>query len=265
MNFKKVISALCAGAMALTMCAVSVSAATVEIDSENPGAWASSGKGITKAELEAVGGDVRIVLTVETLNPYGLADQFLVNPIDYDNGWISQTDYCTSDTIVAKTDGWICVQEGATTLEFVLSADAIPALGDDGLCFSQQNVLVKSAEYELGDAQGEIVRVSDKEGKAYCFGEYDPFASEDEAAEEEVVEETAEEEVVEETAEEVVVEEAAEEVVVEEVAAEEAVEETTVAAVATTTAAQTGNVSVVAIAGVMALAAGAAFATRKTK
>lgn len=173
MNLKKICAAVTAGAAALTITAVGAFAETVEIDSENPGAWSSSGKGITKEQLESVGGDVKIVLTVETQDPYGLADQFLVNPIDYDNGWKSQTDFCTSDTTVAKTDGWICVPRDSTTVEFVLSADAIPDLGDSGLCFSNNNVLIKSADFELGTPQAEIVRLGDADGKAYCMGEYE--------------------------------------------------------------------------------------------
>ncbi|MBQ8569750.1 MAG: hypothetical protein IJ446_11090 [Oscillospiraceae bacterium] len=239
MNLKKIVSAIAAGAMALTMTAFNAFAATtVEIDTESPGSWSSSGKGITKAELEAVGGDVKIVLEVETLDPYGLADQFLVNPIDYDNGWVSQTDYITSDTIVAKTDGWICVRKSDTSLEFVLSADAIPALGDSGLCFSAQNVLVKSATYELGDKQGEVTRVDDAAGKEYCFSE----AAAEEAAP------------------------AEEEAPAEEAAAEEAAPETTEEAPASdnvTAPATTGNASAYVIVAVMAVAGAAAVASKK--
>lgn len=249
MSIKKLIAAVAAGAMALSMTAIGAFAATVEIDSENPGAWSSSGKGITKADLEAVGGDVKIVLTVETQDPYGLADQFLVNPIDYDNGWISQTDFCTSDTAVAKTDGWICVPEGSTSVEFVLSADAIPALGDSGLCFSNDNVLIKSADYELSEPQAEIVRVDDATGKAYCFGEADVAtgASDEEAAE---TEDTAAEETTEDTA-------------AEDTAAEETTDAPASDDVTDSTA--TGNVSAVVIVAAMATAAAAAVATKKRK
>ncbi|MGN0696284.1 MAG: hypothetical protein ACI4J5_05915 [Oscillospiraceae bacterium] len=234
MSIKKIIAAIAAGAMALTISAVGAFAETVEIDAENPGQWSSSGAGIKKADLEAVGGDVRIVLTVETQDPYGLADQFLVNPIDYDNGWKSQTDFCTSDTAVAKTDGWICVPQDATTIEFVLSADAIPDLGDDGLCFSNCNVLIKSADYELGEPQAEMVRVSDADGKAYCFGEYTVEGAAEETAEE---------------------------------PAEEPVEETVDAPASddVSAPAATGNVSSVAIVSVMAIAAAAAVASKKSK
>lgn len=171
MKLKKIVAAIAAAAVAVSTMAFSAFATTVEIDSEYPGSWTSTGRGITKADLEAVGGDVKIVLTVETYNPYGLADQFLVNPINYDNSWASQTvEYCTSDTIKSKSDGWICVREDDTTLEFVLSQDAIAGLGDNGLCFSVQNVIVKSADYSLADGpQGALDLVSDADGKAYCF------------------------------------------------------------------------------------------------
>ncbi len=233
MKFKKIVAAIAAAAMAVSMTAISAFAATVEIDTESPGSWSSSGKGIKKADLEAVGGDIRIVLTVEIYDPLGLGDQFLVNPIDYDNGWVSQTDFITSDTVVAKTDGWICVPQDATTIEFVYPASAIAALGDDGLCFSSQNVIVKSAEYELASApQGEVVRVSDQEGKDYCFGKYDPRggAATEEAAPEETAEEAP--------------------------AADDG---------AATTPAATGNVPAAVMISVMAVAGTAAVATKKRK
>ena len=228
MNFKKIIAAVAAAAMAVSMTAVSAFAATVEIDSEFPGSWTSSGKGITKAELEAVGGDIKIVLNIEVYNPIGLADQLLVNPIDYDNGWVSQTDFITSDTVVAKADGWICVPETATTIEFVYPASAVAALGDDGLCFSVQNVIVKSADYELASApQGEVPRVSDQEGKDFCFGKFDPRGG----------------------------------------AAEEAPApaETAPASDSTTTTAATGNVPAAVMVSVMAVAGAAVVASRKRK
>ncbi len=233
MKLKKIVAAVAAAAVAVSMMAVSAFAATVEIDSEYPGSWTSSGKGIKKADLEAVGGDVKIVLTVETRNLANTADQFLVNPIDYDNGWVSQTvEHITSDTITAKTDGWICVRESDTTLEFVLAQDAIAALGDDGLCFSVQNVIVKSADYSLADGpQGALNLVDDATGKAYCFSSADDAAA------------PAEEE-----------------------AADTAVETTEApAADATTTSTATGNTAAAVIVSVMAVAGAAAVAARKRK
>lgn len=271
MNLKKIVAAFAAAAMAVTTMAVSAFAETVEIDAEYPGSWTSSGKGITKEQLTAVGGDVKIVLTVETRNLANTADQFLVNPIDYDNGWISQTvEHCTSDTITAKTDGWICVRESDTTLEFVYDQDAIAALGDSGLCFSVQNVIVKSADYSLAEGpQGEINFVDDKAGKEYCFSTPDAAAEETEAPAE--TEAAVEEEASEET-EAVVEEEAAveeTEAVVEEEAAVEETEapaETEAAPEADTTTAPaaTGNTAAATIAVVM-VAAGAAALVSKRK
>ena len=178
MKIKKIVSAVAAAAAAVAMMAVNVFATTVEVDSEYPGSWTSTGNGIRKEELLAVGGDVKITLNVEVYNPLGLADQFVINPMDYDNGWASVTSSLTGKNIVAKGDGWICVPQDATTLEIVLPAETIEAMGDTGLCFNAANVYVKSAEYGLADGKlDELVIVSDADGKAYCFGNYDPFAS----------------------------------------------------------------------------------------
>lgn len=265
MNFKKIIAAAAAGAMALTMTAISAFATTVEIDAEYPGAWTSSGAGIKKADLEAVGGDVKVVLDVETYNPYGLADQFLVNVIDYDNGWKSQVlEYLTSDTIVAKTDGWICVQEDATSIEFVLDAAAIPNLGDDGITFSVQNVVVKSADYSLADSkEGDLTLVDDAAGKEYCFTSVNDNAASDDAAAEEdtAAEETADGETVINASDE-------DTAFAVDAADDAAVEETTTDApaaddAAVTAPAATGNASVAVIVSVMAIAGAAAIASKR--
>jgi hypothetical protein len=245
MNFKKITAAVAAAAIAVSTLAVSAFAETKTIDTDYPGSWTSTGAGITKEELQSVGGDVKIVLTVETYNPYGLADQFLVNPIDYDNGWISQTlQYCTSDTITAKTDGWICVREDDTTLEFVYDQAGIDALGDDGLCFSVQNVIVKSADYSLADSkQGEINYVDDAGGKAYCFtSASDDEASADAAAADDTTDSAAD------TTE-----------------ATETAETAPAADTTATTSATTGNTSAAVILSVMAVAGAAAVVTKKRK
>ena len=256
MNFKKIIAAAAAGAMALTMTAISAFATTVEIDAEYPGAWTSSGAGIKKADLEAVGGDVKVVLDVETYNPYGLADQFLVNVIDYDNGWKSQVlEYLTSDTIVAKTDGWICVQEDAA---------AIPDLGDDGITFSVQNVVVKSADYSLADSkEGDLTLVDDAAGKEYCFTSVNDNAASDDAAAEEdtAADETADGETVINASDE-------DTAFAVDAADDAAVEETTTDApaaddAAVTAPAATGNASVAVIVSVMAIAGAAAIASKR--
>ena len=259
MKLKKIAALTAAAAMAISM-AVTVSAETVTIDDEYPGQWVSSGAGIKKADLEAVGGDVKIVLDVEVYDKFGLADQYLVHPIDYDNGWASRSseeynyehpDTITSDTLTVKRDGWICVNKNDTQLEFVYSADDIASLGDDGLCFSCCNVIVHSATYEKADAkQATLQWVGDQEGKDYCFADLDAAAPAEEEAVEEVAEEAPAEEVVEEAA-------PAEEV------AEEAAPAAEPAPVATTTSTATGNAPAMAVVAVMAVAAAAAVVTKR--
>ena len=171
MNMKKITAGVAAAALALSMTAVSASAETFAVDSEYPGDWVSTGIGISKEDLKAVGGDIKITLDVEIYDPYGLADQYLVNPIDYDNGWLGQAKmedcHITTDTLTVKSDGWICVNKADTQLEFVLDADAVDALGDTGLTFSVKSVIVKQCTYEKGEKEGEPTWVNDSDGKAY--------------------------------------------------------------------------------------------------
>lgn len=248
MNFKKLIASLAAGAVAVSMCAVSAFASTVEMDSEYPGSWAASAP-IPKTELEAIGGDVKIVLTVETRNLAGTADQFLIRPMDYDNGWADLSAECTSDTVIAKTDGMFCIPEDATTVEFVLNGSVIAGLGDTGVSFQVQNVTIKSAELEAGTPENEIPRVSDSDGKDYCFGRktFEELGGAAPASDDAPAEDAAE--AAEDTA----------------APADENVTEAAPAADNSTTAVQTGNVTVTAIVAVMAAAAGAAIASRKKR
>ena len=183
MKIKKIVAAIAAAAMAVSMAAVNAFAATVTLDSEYGGAWAASST-IPKADLEAIGGDVKVTLTVETYDPIGNAEQFLIAPMDYDNGWTriaSLTDgnvHCTqaSMNIVAKNDGFICVPNGTTTIEFVVDSEAISGMGDSGLSFQLCNVIVKSADLEAGTPGASFTFVTDDEGSAYSRGEFDPFA-----------------------------------------------------------------------------------------
>ena len=258
MKFSKIAAGAAAAALALSVSAASAFAETIDIDSEYPGDWTSTGIGITKEALQAVGGGVKITLDVEIYDPYGLADQYLVNAIDYDNGWVSQSTlencHITTDTLTVKQDGWICVNKNDTQLEFVLDADAIDAMGDTGLTFSVKSVIVKKCTYEKGEKEGEPNWVNDSDGKAYCFADLDAAAP----AEEETAEEAPAEE-----------ESPAEEAAAEEAPAEEApaAEEAAPAAAETveTTPAATGNVSVYAVVTAMALSAAAAIAAKRRK
>lgn len=261
MNMKKLMAAFTAAAMAVTMSAVSAFAATVTLDDGYVGAW-GAGACIPKTELEAIGGDVKVTLDIETKNLANTADQFLLAPMDYDNSWTRVTDQLTSDTMVAKADGFIVVKENQTSVEFVITADTISTLGDSGLGFQVQNVIVKSANLEAGAPEAAYTIIDEDKIYDYCFGT-DEAAAEDEAApaEDEAAADEATEEVVEDAAaDETVADDAA----VEEVT-EAAAEVTEAPAADTTTApAATGNTAAATIAVVM-VAAGAAALISKRK
>lgn len=182
MNMKKLMAAFTAAAMAVTMSAVSAFAATVTLDDGYVGSW-GAGACIPKTELEAIGGDVKVTLDIETKNLANTADQFLLAPMDYDNSWTRVTDQLTSDTMVAKADGFIVVKENQTSVEFVITADTISTLGDSGLGFQVQNVIVKSANLEAGAPEAAYTIIDEDKIYDYCFGT-DEAAAEDEAVEE---------------------------------------------------------------------------------
>lgn len=273
MKIQKMLAGFVAAAMAVTTMAVSAFASTVTLDSEYVGSW-GAGLCIPKTELEAIGSDVKVTLDIETRNLANTADQFLLAPMDYDNSWTRVTDQLTSDTMVAKADGFVVVKEGQTSVEFVIPATTIATLGDSGLGFQVQNVIVKSANLEAGSPEAAYTIIEEDAVKDYCFSALEDTAAETEAAAETeteaAVEETADE-AVEETAEEVeedaAVEETSDDAAVEEVAeeTEAAVEETEAPAADTTTApAATGNTAAATIAVVM-VAAGAAALVSKRK
>lgn len=276
MKIQKMLAGFVAAAMAVTTMAVSAFASTVTLDSEYVGSW-GAGLCIPKTELEAIGSDVKVTLDIETRNLANTADQFLLAPMDYDNSWTRVTDQLTSDTMVAKADGFVVVKEGQTSVEFVIPATTIATLGDSGLGFQVQNVIVKSANLEAGSPEAAYTIIEEDAVKDYCFSALEDTAAETEAAEEETeaaVEETADEETAEEVEEDVAVEETSDDAAVEEVAeeteaaveeTEAAVEETEAPAADTTTApAATGNTAAATIAVVM-VAAGAAALVSKRK
>ncbi len=258
MNIKKIIAAMAAAAMSVTMTAVSAFAATIELDAEYVGAW-GAGKCIPKADLVAFESDVKVTLDIQTRNLANTADQFLLAPMDYDNSWTRVTDKLTTTAEVAKADGFIVIKESQTTCEFVIPADVCASLGESGLGFQVQNVIIKSATLEAGAPESAFTIIEEAAVKDYCF----EVAAETEAAAEET------EAAVEET-EAAVEEEAAEEEVVEEEAAPAeteaapAVTEAPAADTAATAPAATGNASAAAVAVVM-VAAGAAAVISKRK
>ncbi len=254
MNMKKLMAAFTAAAMAVTMSAVSAFAATVTLDDGYVGSW-GAGACIPKTELEAIGGDVKVTLDIETKNLANTADQFLLAPMDYDNSWTRVTDQLTSDTMVAKADGFIVVKENQTSVEFVITADTISTLGDSGLGFQVQNVIVKSANLEAGAPEAAYTIIDEDKIYDYCFGT-DEAAAEDEAATEEEAAPAEDEAAADETV--------ADDAAVEEVT-EAAAEVTEAPAADTTTApAATGNTAAATIAVVM-VAAGAAALISKRK
>ena len=258
MNIKKIIAAMAAAAMSVTMTAVSAFAATIELDAEYVGAW-GAGKCIPKADLVAFESDVKVTLDIQTRNLANTADQFLLAPMDYDNSWTRVTDKLTTTSEVAKADGFVVIKESQTTCEFVIPADVCASLGESGLGFQVQNVIIKSATLEAGAPESPFTIIDEADVKDYCF----EVAAETEAAAEET------EAAVEET-EAAVEEEAAEEEVVEEEAAPAeteaapAVTEAPAADTAATAPAATGNASAAAVAVVM-VAAGAAAVISKRK
>ena len=177
MNFKKIVSAIAAAAISVSALAFTAFAeTTIQLDSDYAGNW-GAGAYIPKEELEAIGGDVKVTLKVETIEPTN-EKQFLVTPMDYKApSWPRITDRCTSDTIVAKKDQFICLVQGETSVEFVVPADVIAGLtvedGEGGMGFQVCNVIVKSATLEPGTPEGQYRIIDEKNVIPYCFGEYE--------------------------------------------------------------------------------------------
>ena len=256
MKLKKIVAAIAAAAMAVSMTAISAFAATVELDTEYPGAWGAS-KTIPKSEFAAVGGDVKVVLTVETKKPPIGAPNYLAKPMNMCVSWDQITDSLLSDTAIAKNDGFFVFAEGQTSLEFVVPesvwsefkgyVDAATGEEDGSAClaFQTKDVIIKSAELSAADGtQGAIRRVDEEqsayimEGKSYeeaTGGAAKEAPAETEAAPAETEAAPAETE------------------------AAPAVENTS------TTAPATGNASAAAIVTVMAVAGAAALISKKRK
>jgi len=183
MKLKKIIAAVAAAAVAVSMTAFNAFAATVTLDSEYPGGWSAS-KGIPKAEFEAIGGDVKVVLTVETKEPLVGTHNHLAKPMNMCVSWDAITSGLTSDTAIAKGDGFIVFADGQTSVEFVVPESVwsefkgyVDADGNEdesaGLYFQVNDVIIKSAELSAGSAQGAIKTVDEEQsaeimnGKSY--------------------------------------------------------------------------------------------------
>lgn len=181
MKLKKVIAAIAAAAMAVSMVAVNAFAATVTLDSEYPGGWAAS-KGIPKSEFEAIGGDVKVVLTVEVKEPLVGEHNHLAKPMNMCVSWDAITDGLKSDSAIRKGDGFIVFADGQTTCEFVVPESVwsefkgyVDAEGNEdesaGLYFQVNDVIIKSAELSAADAaQGDFMTVAEDESKNVMDG-----------------------------------------------------------------------------------------------
>ena len=187
MNVKKILCSLAAAAAAVSMTAVNVFAATVTLDSEYPGNW-KAGKCIPKSELEALGGDVKVVLEVEIKEPIVGEHLHHLRPIDHDTDWVGFTSDLQSDTAFTNDDGNFILADGQTSVEFIIPADVISTLADGGLGFMVCNVIVKSADISKADAPQSAIRlITSEEAEKVTVGEYDAASDETEAASAETV------------------------------------------------------------------------------
>ena len=258
MKIKKIVAAIAAAAMAVSMTAVNAFAAVTF--GEYPGDWGATTV-IPKAEFAAIGGDVKVVLDVEQKKPLIGDVNALLKPMNICVSWDQITfTGLTSDTAYAKGDGFIVVPKDCTTIEFVVPESVWSTFVDyeggeseqAGMAFQVCHVNIKSATLSAGAAQGEFKQVTEEESAELMKTGSLP------AAEEAPAEEATEEAPAEEATEEAPAEEATEEAP----AAEEEVEAEPAPETSTAPAA-TGNAPVAAIAVVMALAGAAAVASKK--
>ena len=246
MKISKIFAGIAAAAVAVS--AMAVSAFAFDMNTEYTGGWSASAT-IPKAEFEAVGGDVKVVLEVERHDPPVGKGNYLLKPMNICVSWDQITDQLTSDTAVAKEDGFFIVAPDVTSVEFVVPEATwqsfkgyVDADGNEdesaGLAFQVNDVIIKSATLSSGSPEGEIKRVSEEESGAIMTGEAAP--AETEAAETEAA--------------------PAEETTAADASADAA--ETTAAATDEAPA-KTGNTTAAAIVTVMAVAGAAAVISKK--
>ena len=241
MNFKKIISAVAAAAVAVSTLAVSAFASTVTLNSEYTGGWSQSAL-IPKSEFEAIGGDVKVVLEVERHDPLVGDGNYLLKPMNAAESWDAITDQLTSDTAIRKGDGFIVVGKDVTSVEFVVPEatwqsfhgyinDDVEDETSSGLSFQVNDVIIKSAELSAGSPEGEFTVV-------------------DEATSADIMQNGVP---------------AADTAATDDAAADTTTEEAPAADTAATTATATGNTSAAVIVSVMAVAGAAAIAAKKRK
>lgn len=238
MKISKIFAGIAAASVAVS--AMAVSAFAFDMNTEYTGGWSASTT-IPKAEFEAIGGDVKVVLEVERHDPPVGEGNYLLKPMNICVSWDQITDQLTSDTAVAKEDGFFIVGPDVTSVEFVVPEATwqsfkgyVDADGNEdesaGLAFQVNDVIIKSATLSAGSPEGEIKRYAEDEASGIMKGE---VAAETEAA-------PAETE-----------------------AAETTAAETTAAATTDDAPAKTGNTTAAAIVTVMAVAGAAAVISKK--
>ena len=168
MKLKKIVAAIAAAAMAVTMTAVNTFALSV---GEYPGDWGATSV-IPKSEFAAIGGDVKVVLDVEHKAPLVGDINALLKPMNICVSWDQLTwTGLTSDTAYAKGDGFIVVPKDTTTIEFVVPESVWSTFVDyeggesdqAGLAFQVCHVNIKNVTLSAGAAQGEFKQVSEEE------------------------------------------------------------------------------------------------------
>ena len=179
MKISKIFAGIAAAAVAVS--AMAVSAFAFDMNTEYTGAWSASAT-IPKAEFEAIGGDVKVVLEVERHDPPVGKGNYVLKPMNICVSWDQITDQLTSDTAVAKEDGFFIVAPDVTSVEFVVPEATwqsfkgyVDADGNEdesaGLAFQVNDVIIKSATLSSGSPEGTIKRVSEEESGAIMTGE----------------------------------------------------------------------------------------------
>ncbi len=167
MKIKKIVAAIAAAAMAVTMTAVNTFALSV---GDYPGDWGATAV-IPKAEFAAIGGDVKVTLDVEHKAPLVGDINALLKPMNICVSWDAITANLTSDTAYAKGDGFIVVPKDVTTIEFVVPESVWSTFvdyegGDSeqaGLAFQVCHVNIKNATLSAGAPEGAFKIVSEEE------------------------------------------------------------------------------------------------------
>lgn len=155
---RKVPKKLAAAAAAVLLCAVSVSASIayartvygdetfyyVPIDKFYLRDYTLSNR-IPKSVLERYEGDIRVTLEIKIVEPQKNWANFAVIAIMNDGSDPYTLKSEISCAYPVNSDGFMAINVDQTECEFVLSRNAVEALGEEGICFQPANVQIKSA------------------------------------------------------------------------------------------------------------------------